>query len=115
MAIYSVVLKSDVKGSLLMKIKKYTNLSLAEIQSNIKHKSPILIVNRRNKEEMKNMKELIEDLSSNKLLFKIFKQTYEDIREITFTRFMNGIELSRQIAADIERFDALLVEEDDNI
>ncbi len=33
------------------------------------------------------MKELIEEFSSNKLLFKIFKQTSEDIREITFTIF----------------------------
>ncbi|WP_242144310.1 MULTISPECIES: hypothetical protein [unclassified Bacillus cereus group] len=114
MATYSVVLESDVKGSLLMKIKKYTNLPLTEIKSNIKSKSPIMIVNRRDKEEIKKMKELIEEFSSNKLLFKIFKQTSEDIREITFTRFMNGIELSRQIAEDRERLDALLVEEDDD-
>lgn len=114
MVTYSVVLESDVKGSLLMKIKKYTNLPITEIKSNIKSKNPIMVVNRRNKEEMKKMKELIEELSSINLLFKIFKQTPEGIEELTFTMFMNGIELSRQIADDRERLDALLVEEDDD-
>ncbi|WP_459499452.1 hypothetical protein [Bacillus sp. C1] len=53
MATYSVVLESDVKGSLLMKIKKYKNLPLTEIKSSIKSKSPIMIANRRDKEEIK--------------------------------------------------------------
>lgn len=76
MATYSVVFEFDIKGSLLIKVY---NLPLTEIKSNIKSKSPIMIANRWDKEEMKKMKELIEEFSSNKLLIKIFKQNSEDI------------------------------------
>ncbi|EEM16280.1 hypothetical protein COL87_26155 [Bacillus pseudomycoides] len=93
-----------------MKIKNYTNCSLSEIQSNIKNKYPVMAVNRRNSEKMK---DLIEELSSNKLQFRIFKQTDEGNREITVAVFTNGMETSRQTAKQRERLDALLIEEDD--
>ncbi|MGG3521880.1 hypothetical protein ABES33_18565 [Bacillus pseudomycoides] len=113
MATYSVILESSIKGRLLMKIKNYTNCSLSEIQSNIKNKYPVMAVNRRNSEEMEKMKDLIEELSSNKLQFRIFKQTDEGNREITVAVFTNGMETSRQTAKQRERLDALLIEEDD--
>lgn len=114
MVIYSVILESSVKGSLLMKIKNYTNCSLFEIQSNIKNKCPIMSVNRGNSEEMKKMKSLIDELSLNELLFRIFKQTNQGIRELTVTMFTNGMEFSKEIANQREHLDALLIEEDDD-
>lgn len=73
-----------------------------------------MAVNRRNSEEMEKMKNLIEELSSNKLQFRLFKQANEEIREVTVAMFTNGMETSRKIAKQRERLDALLIEEDDD-
>ncbi|WP_257153270.1 hypothetical protein [Bacillus pseudomycoides] len=73
-----------------------------------------MAVNRRNSEEMEKMKNLIEELSSNKLQFRIFKQTDEGIRGVTVAMFTNGMETTRQIAKQRERLDVLLIEEDDD-
>lgn len=73
-----------------------------------------MAVNRRNSEKMEKMKNLIEELSSNKLQFRLFKQTDEGVREVTIAMFTNGMETSMQIAKQRERLDALLIEEDDD-
>ncbi|CCF12222.1 putative uncharacterized protein [Brevibacillus laterosporus GI-9] len=112
MAKFSLVLNSNINSSLLMTIKKYTGVSFSEIKTNIADKKPIMVVNRRNKEELEKMKDLIQILSKHKVIFRILKQTDSGTEELTLELFMNSFERSRQIAEDRERLDAILVEED---
>lgn len=112
MATFSLVLNSNINSSLLMTIKKYTGVSFSEIKTNIVDNKPIMVVNRRNKEEPEKMKDLVQILSKHNAIFRILKQTDGGIEELTLELFMNSFERSRQIAEDRERLDAILVEED---
>ncbi|MHA6531858.1 hypothetical protein [Paenibacillus sp. BAC0078] len=97
-----------------MAIKKIINASLTELKNSITDKKPIVVVNRRNKEEMDKMKYLVEALSTNQVTFRILKHTPMGTEELTPEMFMNSFELSRQIAEERERIDAILIEEDED-
>lgn len=100
MSTYSLLLDSNISGKLLMTTKKHVNLSLHEIKFNSMNHIPIMIVNRRNKEELELMKNLVQVLSTHQSKFRILKQTEDGVEELPLEMFMNSFELSRQIAQE---------------
>ncbi|WP_268623947.1 hypothetical protein [Paenibacillus alvei] len=114
MAEFYLMMNSDINGSLLMKVKKYTRISFSEIKSNITEQQPIMVVNRRNKDEMEKMRDLVQVLSNHQVPFTILKQTEAGTEELTLEMFMNGFELSRQIAQEREGLDAILDDEEED-
>ncbi|MFD0590085.1 hypothetical protein ACFQZE_19060 [Paenibacillus sp. GCM10027627] len=110
---FTVILRSEVSSHLLMTIKKQTGLGILDIKNRIANRSPIQEFCRRNKDDMRRMKELIEELIRYKVDFCLFKLNVDYEEELSLEQLMNAFELSRQIAEDRERMDAISIEEDD--
>jgi hypothetical protein len=109
----SLVLQTE-GNSLLMMIKRITDLPLSDIKSRIQHKDPLMVVNYLNNDDIEKMRAFVLELLKNKANFKLYEHNDDEMEELPLEHFMNSFGLSRKIAEERERMDELLFDDDED-